>query len=137
MKIKVLIASAMLLFSASTAFCGIKEELSFIESQINTLQSKCDSKEKPKCGKLSRELLISTLDRLEENVLCSINRYETKLEKYKEKLQNGCAQNDEESAEDNCNIGLLKKIESTQKKIDNHKEMLFSIQMLKMRMNLS
>jgi hypothetical protein len=120
MKVKlILILSIFTCCVKGLAFCSIQNELSFIERKIDLFESDADGKSHT--SRIAKEIIITNLKYLEDYALRTIDENEKRIVKYKDRF---CEQNADY---------ILKKIKTAEKKIKNHEEILFSIQLLKLR----
>lgn len=127
MKIKFFVVFSILLLNGF-AFCGTQDPFS-MEKQLQVLQSEFNmaSQELNKEKAQMRKTIIQTnINFLENCLFQKIKKNESRLEKYKNNLNDN---QDEIEAE-----YWLKKLESAEKKIKDLNEVIFGINLLKLRM---
>lgn len=109
------------------AFCNSKGSLSNVKEQLESLKNEIDvCGENQENAELRKTILKTNIRFLECNILKKLKRTESRLEKYKNKVNS--SEDEEEAAH------WLKKIESAQKKIADLNDLIMAIEMLKVRL---
>lgn len=128
-KLFMLSALSIMWFSSFLSADSSHSEFAFIERKVNLLHSEFD---KASTERLSEEIISKNIEYLEEVLFQSLNRSERKLARYKNRLK----EVKELAIEGNYDFKDPKKVKSLERRIKAIKEILFSIQVLKLRFDM-
>jgi hypothetical protein len=135
MNTKLLTIITAIAFYSGAAYCSPQEDVAYLENQLQSIHANFEQNDS---SNVAQEIAFNNINLLETYVIKGLNRNLAKLEKYKARLKQ--MQSDYSNEEDSSNSynfrdsRLQKKIDAAEMKAKAYKEILFGIQVLKLRM---